>query len=145
MKYITAFIIKFVMITAVLWVVFSLFYGVNFGDVLLISIILTPIAFAADVFVMPKIGNVFAVIGDFALCFLAIWFIGASIFDGMFPLLTAAFLAALVISVGELIYHRYLRNKVYTNVDSSSNYGHTVNFQTEVSEELEPDIRKRKK
>ncbi len=132
MKYITAFIVKLVMITAVLWIVLSLFFGVNFGDVLVTTIILTPIAFAGDVYVLPKIGNIMAVLGDFALCFVGIWFIGIYIFEGVFPLITASFLAALVISVGELIYHRYLRNNVFTNVDRLPRYGHNENLQTEV-------------
>ena len=144
MRYTIALLMKLVMIYAVLWIVLGLFFGVNFGDIILTSIILTTMAFVVDVFILPRIGNILAVIGDFAFSFISIWVIGAYFFEGVFPLITASFISALIISGGELIYYRYLRNNVFTNVDNRREINQTTNLQTEASEELNPNIKKNK-
>lgn len=139
MKYTLAFIIKFIMTTAVLWIVLGLFFNVSFTDILITSIILTAIAFAVDILILPRVGNIVAAVGDFALAYIGIWVIGEYFFNGTFSVSTAAFLSAWFIIVGELFYHRYLRNQVFDNVDESGNYTPTNNLQTEAGEELDPN------
>ncbi|WP_138419318.1 YndM family protein [Aquibacillus sediminis] len=147
MRYTKALFLKFVMVTVVIGVVFSLFFGVNFGDIFITSLILTTFAFAVDVFFLPRIGNVMATVGDFVVAFFGIWVLGGYFFEGVLPLVTTSFIAAIIITIGEAIYHRYLRNHVFVNEDypTFSRPSSTANLQTETSEELDPDIKNKQK
>nr|WP_198044747.1 YndM family protein [Lysinibacillus timonensis] len=143
MKYTKAFFIKLVMTIGVLWVVLGLFFNVSFGDIFVIGTVLTLIAFVGDMFLLPKMGNVLAAVTDLALAFLIVWALGGYLFDDNISLLSAAFLASLFIWGGELYYHRYLRDHVFTNVEQTANFT-PVNrqLQTEFSEEFDKDLDK---
>ncbi|BDH63373.1 membrane protein [Lysinibacillus sp. PLM2] len=144
MRYTKAFFIKLVMTVAVLWVVLGLFFNVSFGDILIISALLTVIAFVGDIFILPLIGNIGAAVGDFILAFLGVWVLGSFLFNDNVPVLSASLLSALFIAAGELYFHRYLRNHVFEGVDRPSNYTRVNNLQTEFSEEFDADLDKEK-
>ncbi|WP_017797553.1 YndM family protein [Oceanobacillus kimchii] len=136
MKYVSAFLLKFILLFVTLWIILGLFFNVSLSDIITTSIILAVIAFAGDMFILPKIGNVAAAVSDFALAYIGIWIIGTFLFEGTAPIMTAAFISAFFISITELLYHRYLRNFVFDNVDKSNNYRTSTSFQTEVSKEF---------
>ena len=67
-----AIVIKFIMITAVLWIVFGLF-GYSFGEVLVSSVLLTGVSYiVGDRIMLPRYGNVVATIADLALVFITL-------------------------------------------------------------------------
>ncbi|RKQ29678.1 DUF2512 family protein [Oceanobacillus halophilus] len=140
MRYLFALIVKFVMLTAILWIVLGIFYGINLGDIFTISILLSVVSFVGDVFLLPRIGNVLAVIGDFALSFLVIWGLGNSLFAFEIPVVTAAFISALFVGVGEIFYHRYMKNQVFAGLEKD--FMQTHHMQTEYSEEFSPEDKK---
>ena len=140
MRYLFALIVKFVMLTAILWIVLGIFYGINLGDIFTISILLSVVSFVGDVFLLPRIGNVLAVIGDFALSFLVIWGLGNSLFAFEIPVVTAAFSSALFVGVGEIFYHRYMKNQVFAGLEKD--FMQTHHMQTEYSEEFSPEDKK---
>lgn len=143
MKTITALIIKFIMITVVLWIVLGL-YGVSFAGILLTSVLLTGVSFIGDMFLLPRIGNIAATIADFGLAFILIWlvstyFVGQPVRSGM-----AAFISAIIIAVGEFVFHKYLQNQIFTDEKvvpekDFSSYQRN-NMQTEFGSEV--DIKK---
>lgn len=142
MRRITAFIIKFIMMTLVLWIVLDLYFNVSFGSILVASIILTTVTFLVDIYLLPRIGNIMAAVGDFAIVYFGLWFIGRFILNEAFSLISitnAAFMSAFLILIGELVYHRYLRNVVFENVqDADKHYKQKEDkiLQTEVSREF---------
>lgn len=143
MRRITAFIIKFIMMTLVLWIVLGLYFNVSFGSILVASIILTTVTFLVDIYLLPRIGNIMAAVGDFAIVYFGLWFIGRFILNEAFSLISitnAAFMSAFLILIGELVYHRYLRNIVFENVqDADKHYKQKEDkiLQTEVSKEFD--------
>lgn len=143
MRRITAFIIKFIMMTLVLWIVLDLYFNVSFGSILVASIILTTVTFLVDIYLLPRIGNIMAAVGDFAIVYFGLWFIGRFILNEAFSLISitnAAFMSAFLILIGELVYHRYLRNVVFENVqDADKHYKQKEDkiLQTEVSREFD--------
>ncbi|KGR90611.1 hypothetical protein CD30_10420 [Ureibacillus massiliensis 4400831 = CIP 108448 = CCUG 49529] len=143
-NYTKAFFIKLVMTVAVLWIVLGLFFGVSFGDILIISALLTVIAFVGDIFILPLTGNIGAAVGDFILAFLGVWVLGSFLFNNNVAVLSAAFLSALFIAAGELYFHRYLRDHVFEDVDRPNNYNRVNNLQTEFSEDFDTDLDKEK-
>ena len=143
MRRITAFIIKFIMMTLVLWIVLGLYFNVSFGSILVATIILTTVTFLVDIYLLPRIGNIMAAVGDFAIVYFGLWFIGRFILNEAFSLISitnAAFMSAFLILIGELVYHRYLRNIVFENVqDADKHYKQKEDkiLQTEVSKEFD--------
>lgn len=144
MKMGSALILKFIMITVVLWIVLGLF-GVSLTNILLISIVLTIVSLIGDMVVFPKVGNVSATIGDFVLSLVVIWLMGSFLFAESVPLGMAAFVSAIIISVGEFVFHKYLQKSFFTKEKAvpEKNFKSYPenNMQTEFGSEV--DVKKR--
>lgn len=143
MRRFTAFIIKFIMMTLALWIVLGLYFRVSLGSILIASIILTTVTFLVDIYLLPRVGNIIAAVGDFALVFFGLWFIGRYILTEVFSVTTAAFMSAVLLFIGELFYHRYLRNQVFEMGDKDKHYRQspTKILETEASQEFDDDKR----
>lgn len=144
MDYVKALVIKFVMCLAVLWLVLGVFYNVGFGHILTLSIILTPVTFIlGDLFILRRFENWGATIADFLMVFAVVWFYGAYFINVTFPVITAAALSALIISVGEIFFHRYVDNHILHVEDDKRDRDRRANIddrnlQTEFGEEIDP-------
>lgn len=144
MEYFKALIIKFIMCLAVLWLVLGVFYDMAFGHVLTLSLILTAVAFLlGDLFILSRFENWGATISDFILAFAAIWFYSVYIANATFPVVTAAAISALILSIGEFFFHKYVDNHIlhiqYDTKDSDDQMKmDDRNLQTEFGEEIEP-------
>lgn len=147
LKYVTALLIKFVMVTLVLWVVLGAFFNISFGDILITSILLTGAAFLiGDLFILPKYGNPIATIADFGLALLGVWLLGALLFEQPISLGAAAFLSAIVIAIGEFFFHMYLqkqgtagqsqKNDKNSNNQNSASAVSTYKYQTEAGSDV---------
>jgi hypothetical protein len=134
-------LIKFIMTLVVLWIVLGWIYGVSFTDVLITSVVLTGVGYIADVYILPRIGNVFASIADFGLALVLIWLVGSYLFEPPVPLWSAAFLSALIIMLGELFFHRYMANNVFdkeiSDPKDKKGYFQRTNLQTEFGEDMD--------
>jgi hypothetical protein len=118
MKHATSFFIKLLITTVILWIVLGIFFDVSFGDILLTSIILSAVAYLGDRFILPNVDNFWATIGDFGLSFISIYIIGQFLFERNISIADAALLSALFIAVGEIFYHRYMKDRVLNNKES---------------------------
>jgi len=114
------------MIAVILGIVLTGIYDGEFGDTLLISIILTIVAYIlGDLLVFRKTGddhernadhvkrNTIATISDAILTFLVVWLMGRELFTNDGDVLQAAFLSAIIIAAGEWFFHKYLDNQVF--------------------------------
>ena len=111
MKHPTALLIKFFLVTGVLWVMLGIFFDVSFWNVITLSVILTLVSFFGDVYILPRIGTILGVIGDFALALLLIWMIGAYFFTDSINWSMAALSSAIVIALAEISFHRMMAEK----------------------------------
>ncbi|KIO65846.1 hypothetical protein B4064_2415 [Caldibacillus thermoamylovorans] len=146
MEHLRSLVIKFVMITAMLAVVFGFLYGVSFGDILTISFILTITAYlVGDLLILPRFGNTAATIADFGLAYLGAWMIGAMIIEEPIRMGTASFLSAVLIAIGEVFFHRYVVNNVINDKDTTQNRATNSqarpSYQTEMAEENYPKVK----
>lgn len=121
MNHAKALIIKFVMITAVLLVVLTWIFDISFVDTLLISLALTALSYMmGDLLIFLNAGkpsdqltrNSIATFIDFVVAFLVIWFVGQLLTGSMAELVAPALVAALVITVGEWFFHKYMDYRV---------------------------------
>jgi len=137
-EHVRALIVKFIMCTVFLWIILGLFYGVGFGDIVAIGVILTIVAYLlGDLFILPTFGNIAATIADFVLAFIVIWLLGAALIDVPIPLVTASFISALVIAAGEWFFHRYMDNQVIGDKNRKNRPLKEDNVATEFAEENE--------
>ncbi|WP_277584891.1 YndM family protein [Psychrobacillus antarcticus] len=134
-----AFLMKFVMITAVLWVALSVFYDVSISDMLITSVVLTVVGYVGDVFLLPKIGNVWATISDFVIALVVICFLGSYIYKQPVALGAAAFSSALLLMVGEFFLHRYMHIEPSQSIpDKNARYYYNrTNLQAEFAKEVD--------
>jgi len=111
MESIKGLMIKFVIIMASLLLVLGA-YGVSIGNILLISILITGVAFVGDLLILPSIGNVRMAAIDFVLTFVVIWIMGALFFDQAIPLVTVSAISAIIIAFAEYPFHLYMLEQV---------------------------------
>jgi uncharacterized BrkB/YihY/UPF0761 family membrane protein len=130
MKHLKALLIKFVMSAVVLGIVLTGIYNYDFSDIMLISLVLTVVAYAlGDLLVYRnaaddsdyKKRNIVATISDLILSFLVIWIMGASLFGNTITIIQGSVVSAIVIALGEWFFHKYLDK----HVSNTDNYGHT--------------------
>lgn len=139
MNHLKALIVKFLMIAVVLLVILTGIFDVEFEKTLLISLVLTVLAYAlGDLMIFRKTGsqthhngtdhnhanrdhdredhkkrNVMATIADIVLSFLVIWLLGDALIENAEDIVTAALISALVIGGGEWFFHKYLDRNVF--------------------------------
>ncbi|QXE03199.1 YndM family protein [Terribacillus sp. DMT04] len=125
MKHVKALVIKFIMILAVLTIIFTLMFNVEFSDTLLISAILTVAAYIiGDLFILSRAGdrsksggdymkrNIMATISDAILTFFVLWVLGELLLNPGNLVILASLISAFVIGLGEWFFHRYVNNRV---------------------------------
>lgn len=99
-------LIKAILILPVLWVVLTLFNGVSFWHSTILGIALLVISYLGDMMILPRIGNMAAAIGDVLLGFIVLW--GGLYLLGYTNSMGEAFLAGVIIGVGEYFFHSWL-------------------------------------
>lgn len=108
-----ALAIKGVMSLVVLYLVLGVGFGISFGNVLLITLILGILSYLlGDVFILPKTSNMMATMADLGMAFVIIWLLGmafTSLSVGSMAL--AAVIAAIVMALGEYFFHIYILKK----------------------------------
>lgn len=142
MKNFRALLIKFIMTAAVLLITLGLLYGVGFGDILTISLVLTIASyFLGDMLVLPQFGNTAATVADFALAWVGTWLVGAMIIEAPIRLGIASFITALALTVCEAFFHNYLTQSVMNkNDDKDREYNMKPAYQNEIAEEPYPEV-----
>lgn len=144
MDHLKALMIKFIMCTAVLWIVLGAFYDVAFADILTIGVLLTGVSYIiGDLFLLPRFENWGATLADLGMAFAGIWLLGSFLIEGNIPLGNAAIISALIIAVGEYFFHQYMANHVLSGEDTfvtdrEEDIAHSK-LQTEFSEEITDD------
>ena len=132
--YFKTFLIKFIMTTAVIWIVLG-YYGADILDIFITSIALTVLGFVGDIFLMPRIGNMLATVGDFILAFAVVWLIGIYLFDPTVPVGRAAFIISILLIVGEMYLHQYIKMHILepriTNPKDKAGYYQRTDTQLE--------------
>lgn len=113
MEHLKALLIKGGMTLLVLWLILSLGFNVSFMNVVWITLVLGALSYVmGDLFVYPKKGNMTATMVDFGTTLLLIWLL-VMVLSGMSvgTAALAAVISAAVISLGEYVFHFYVKRK----------------------------------
>ncbi|SDK06707.1 YndM family protein [Sediminibacillus albus] len=140
MEHLRAFIIKFAVTGIVLYSILGIFYTATIGDIFLITLLVTGIAYLiGDLFILPRFGNLTASIADFGLAFASVWLLSAFFIGTDFPIVSASLFSALFISAAEVIFHMYMENRVLGDEEDAEQEPRQApaRLQTEFAEENE--------
>ncbi|QKI80551.1 YndM family protein [Kroppenstedtia eburnea] len=113
-RVVKALLIKFAMTFVILWLVLASFRIVSFSSVITTSIVLTVVSFLiGDLLILPRLGNAVATMADLALTWFGIWVLAPGLLGPLVPLGAASFMSAFFIAMGEILFHKYMKNQVF--------------------------------
>lgn len=113
MRHVAALLIKFVMVAVVLEIIFSILTTLTFASILYIAAAVTIIAYIiGDLLILPASNNTIASMSDVAIA-LATMYMFNYIWSTTQIHFVSALIAAVIISVGEWFFHKYVSNSVF--------------------------------
>lgn len=122
MNHLKALVIKFVMIAAVLGIILAGFFDFAFSDILVISLVLTLLAYVVgDLGIFQNAGthaeqdkrNIIATLSDVLLAAIVIYFMAQSYSENNDNIVAATIVSAVVIGLGEWFFHKYIDRQVF--------------------------------
>ncbi len=117
MKHIIALVLKFAIIAVVLELILPRITNLSVLQTLYVALTVTIIAYLiGDLFILAKSNNTVATLSDAGLAFITIWAFNF-IYRNARISLTDALIAAVVLAVGEWIYHKYVRRAVFPDME----------------------------
>jgi len=122
--------------------IYGIFQYATIGRLLLMTIIVVVLTFLGDLYVLPRINQVAAVVADFAAIFLLYLILGNLVIGGTTTIILPAFAAALFSAAGEAVFHIYMMDRIHGGVEESLPLGDVL---TEMGEETDPDEFREKK
>ena len=129
--------LKFALTLGILFIILGLGFDVSFGNVFLISLVVSVLGYVGDVTILSKSNNTMATAGDFVLCFAVIYFMTDALTVG-----DDVFEATLISAVSLAIFEYFFHQSVARSFDQEKKENHEVRstdqLQTEASEELFP-------
>jgi uncharacterized membrane protein YvlD (DUF360 family) len=141
MRHLRAFLIKFVATLAVLFVILGLFYDVSFQNIFLISLVLGVVAYlVGDLFLLRRTNNTISTLADFGLSFAIIWMMLDNVSNDGADIFWATLLSSIAIALFEYFFHKYMATNVLNENEPDGRRANTLQYQTEASEEVHPDI-----
>ncbi|SES21845.1 DUF2512 family protein [Salipaludibacillus aurantiacus] len=114
MEHLNALLMKGAMTLVALLIVLTAGFGVSFGNVLIITLVLGAVSYLmGDLFILPKSNNRNATIADAGVTFLVVWLLALALTGaGAGAMAAAAAISAGLIALGEYFLHFYIARKV---------------------------------
>ncbi|MFC0014609.1 MULTISPECIES: YndM family protein [Allobacillus] len=137
MSHFSLILSKFVAMLVLLYIILNVIFGVNFMNVVWVTLILSIASYLiGDLVILPRTNNIVASVVDFVMSFGLVYFlVDAFAFDS--NLFTASLLSAIGVTLFEAFFH----SSVQTQIEEENNVNPgRYNLQTEVSEEIDPLI-----
>ncbi|WP_406944657.1 YndM family protein [Halobacillus sp. SY10] len=138
MEHLKLFAMKFIFTFAILFILLGAGFNIPFGDVFLISLVLSLVGYAVgDRIVLDRTKNTTATLIDVVLIFGFVYFMteALTIGDGV---LTASFLSALSLATFEYFFHQTVVRTMEENETDNDAFTPAGELRTEASEELTP-------
>jgi hypothetical protein len=142
MKHLRAMLIKFVATFALLFAILGIGFEVAFENILLITLILGVVSYlVGDLFLLRRTNNTVATLADFGLSFAVIWFMLESVSNDNADIFWATLFSSVGVALFEYFFHKYMAASVLEdNEEVTRPQGNSLQYQTEASEEVFPEI-----
>lgn len=137
MRHRNAFIMKFLLVAAILFFMLLIFENASWVDILIISLLITIVSYViGDLFILPRTGVFTAAVADFVINFAAIYFLASLFIEQAYPLGIVSGFAAFFIACVEGFFHRYMIDHVFIGKkENQDSIFMNRNLQTEFAEE----------
>jgi hypothetical protein len=113
MRHITALLIKFIVVTGILYVIQMLLFKENVSNIIVLGFVVTIVSYiVGDLGILPMSGNLLATAADFVLSFLTIWLMERYAFANYAIPATAFIISALILAASEWYFHGYMRRNI---------------------------------
>ncbi|ELK44192.1 UNVERIFIED_CONTAM: YndM family protein [Halobacillus marinus] len=136
------FLTKFLFSFAVLLIILGWGFDVSFGNVFLISLVLTAVSYlVGDIFLLSKTSNTSATLGDFVLIFAIVYLISDALTVGD-DVFQATLYATISLTIFEYFFHQSVARSLENEEkgkEKQSNLDRIPQYRVETSEEISPD------
>ncbi len=113
MGHVSAVAIKLTLVAFVLLTIFSLMYGYVLWNTLVLTFIVTGIAYViGDLWILKMTNNLISTIADVGIGTLSLWIIGPFVLNEPVSFFLAL-ISAVIIAVGEWFFHKYVDMAVF--------------------------------
>ena len=136
MEQLKAFGIKFIGVGIITFGVFGIFSNATITRLLLMTLVVTGIIYLGDLFILPRMNQFVAIIGDFAFYFALYWLLGNMVVGDTAFIWLPAFAAAYLATAGEAVFHIYMMDRIH---EPDRGAPIPTRFQTEIAEESTPE------
>lgn len=111
MKHVIALILKYIVIAIVFNIILMAFTALDFGQILVISLVETILAYIGDLTILPATNNTISTIIDIGLALIVVLLFNY-IYPGVRINFLAAFVAAIGIGIVEIFFHKFVSKNV---------------------------------
>lgn len=119
MKHVYAFIVKYLMVAVLLEVLMYLLTNLSFKEILVVALAVTVVSYLiGDLLILAVSSNFVATLADAVLALLTIYVFNYVAGYGTIDFIDAL-VCALVLAVGEWIFHRYMVRNIYPDRNRS--------------------------
>lgn len=113
MRHLVAIIVKAIWVVSIFAIMISFLYDYVQRGTVIMALVAVPIAYAiGDMIILPNSNNIIAALADLGLYTFFIWLLGPFFVGEPIPF-TIALMASAVVSIGELVFHRYIAYKFF--------------------------------
>lgn len=118
MRHIVALFVKTFMIAVVLFIIMNMLYNYPVGSTFALALLVTGLAYLiGDLAILPMTNNTVATLADLGLATLTIWLLGPFVVGASIPF-SVAFIAGVVIAVGEWFFHKLASRSLLPRKDT---------------------------
>ncbi|MCP3027817.1 DUF2512 family protein [Halobacillus sp. A5] len=129
---------KFLFSLAILYIILGLGFGISFGSVFLITLVLGIVSYVlGDRIILPRTSNTIATISDYVLAFVLIYLMtdAITVEDDVF---TATLISAFSLAIFEYFFHQSVGRTLDDNGERKGANKTTGQLSMEASEEITP-------
>ncbi|WCK56194.1 DUF2512 family protein [Aneurinibacillus sp. Ricciae_BoGa-3] len=115
MRHVTALLLKYILVTAILYVIQMLLFRENVWNIIVLGFVVTIVSYiVGDLGILPMSGNITASIADFALSYLTIWLTERYVFANYATPASVFLVSSLILAAGEWYFHGYMQRNILT-------------------------------
>lgn len=141
-KYVWAFIVKFLGVGVLTFSLYGVFLHATINKLFLMTFIVSTATFIGDIFILPRINQAIAAVGDLVAYFVLFYVLGSLVVEPtispLLPALTAAYFGGLA----EMVYHIYVMDRLH---EAPRLPPAPTRYQTEITEEIHPEAEVRRR
>lgn len=139
MNHFFALVIKFIIGVIAYAIALDLFFQATWVDIVTFSLLMTAVTYLlGDRILLPRLGNVNALIVDFVLSYLIVWIFGSVLLNSYVQIAWGSIISAVILVIGEAVVHRLLLSAYDAKETNDENFSRRFAYDMEIGKERDP-------